>query len=279
MSWMIVSDSSCDIRTLENPADGVSFATVPLKIRVGDREFVDNSMLDTHAMMEAMHNYNGASTTACPSPEEWAEKFLMADNVLAITISANLSGSYNSAMVARDMVLEAHPEKNIFVLNSLSTAGEMVLAIWKANELIAQGLEFNSLVAQWQNWYQDRKILFSLANFDNLVKNGRMSKVVGFVAGMMNMRAVGQGSDDGRLDLLHKCRGEKRMLALLMEEMDHHGYNGEGTVVISHCENEDSALILKGGIEKKWPGAKVIILPCSGLTSFYAETGGIIIGY
>lgn len=279
MSWIIVSDSSCDIRTLENAAPDVRFATVPLKIRVGEREFVDNALLDTAGMMSAMHNYNGASTTACPSPEEWAEKFMMADNVLAITISSNLSGSYNSAFVAKDMVLEHHPEKNIYVLDSLSTAGEMVLAIWKANELIREGLNFDLLTREWDTWYQDRQILFGLANFDNLVKNGRMSKLVGFVAGVMNMRAVGCGSEDGRIELLHKCRGENRMLAFMLEEMDHRGYNGSGKVVISHNQNEKAALILKGGIEKKWPGAKVFVVPCGGLTSFYAETGGLIIGY
>ena len=138
MSWMIVSDSSCELRTLSNAAPGVAFSTVPLKIRVGEREFVDNAALDVDSMIEAMHNFNGASTTACPSPEEWAEKFLMADQVLAVTISSNLSGSYNSAMVARDMVLENHPEKKIHVLDTLSTGGEMTLAIWKANDLIAQ---------------------------------------------------------------------------------------------------------------------------------------------
>lgn len=279
MSWMIVSDSSCDIRTLQAPAEGAAFATVPLKIRVGGREFVDNTALDTKTMMDAMHNYNGASTTACPSPEEWAEQFLKADQVLAITISSALSGSYNSAMVAKSMVEENHPEKKIFVLDSLSTAGEMAIAIWKANELIAKGLSFEEVTQQWVNWYQDRQILFSLANFDNLVKNGRMSKLVGFMAGVMNMRAVGCGSDEGKLEMLHKCRGENRMLALLLEELDHRGYNGEGPVVISHCQNEKSANTLKGGIEKKWPGAPVTVLPCGGLTSFYAETGGIIVGF
>lgn len=278
MSWIIVSDSSCDIRTLDNAAPNVSFATVPLKIRVGEREFVDNALLDTTTMMAAMHNYNGASTTACPSPEEWAEKYMMADNVLAITISSNLSGSYNSALVAKEMVLENHPEKNIYVLDSLSTAGEMALAIWKANELIREGLDFDRLTREWDTWYQDRRILFGLANFDNLVKNGRMSKLVGFVAGVMNMRAVGCGSEDGRIELLHKCRGENRMLAFMLEEMDHRGYNG-GKVVISHSQNEKAALLLKGGIEKKWSDAEVFVLPCGGLTSFYAETGGIIIGY
>lgn len=279
MSWIIVSDSSCELRNLENPAEGVSFATVPLKIRVGQREFVDNAALDTRAMMDAMHNFNGATTTACPSPEEWAEKYMQADNVLALTISSNLSGSYNSAMVARDMVLESHPDKNIFVLDSLSTGGEMALAIWKVNELIGQKLPFQDLVVEWDTWFQSKQVLFALACFDNLVKNGRMSKLMGFVAGAMNMRAVGRGSEEGRLEILHKTRGENRMLALLLEEMDHRGYLGTTPAVISHCFNEAAANLLKNGIQRRWENAPVVVLPCSGLTSFYAEEGGIILGY
>lgn len=279
MSWMIVGDSSCELRSLANLAPDTAFSTVPLKIRVGEREFVDNAALDVDAMMNAMHNFNGATTTACPSPEEWAEKFLMADKVLAITISSNLSGSYNSAMVARDMVLESHPDKKIHVLDSLSTGGEMALAIGKANELIRQGLSFERVVQEWEIWFQQKQILFALACFDNLVKNGRMSRLVGFMAGAMNMRAVGRGSDEGKLEMLHKTRGETRMLALILEEMDHRGYQGLEPAVISHCQNEKGALMLKTGIEKKWPGAKAVVLPCSGLTSFYAESGGILVGY
>ena len=279
MSWMIVSDSSCELRRLENPAPGLSFATVPMKIRVGEREFVDNAALDTNAMMAAMHNYAGASTTACPSPEEWAEKFLQADKVLAVTISSNLSGSYNSALAAREMVLESCPEKQIYVLDSLSTGGEMALAIWKANELAAQGLGFDELVKEWEIWFSQRQILFALASFDNLVKNGRLSRIAGLVAGVMNMRVVGRGSEEGRLEMLHKTRGETRMLALLLEEMDHRGYTGQVPAVISHCQNEKAALMLKTGIERRWPRARAVVLPCSGLTSFYAESGGVIVGY
>ena len=90
MAWMIVSDSSCEIRELKNPAPGVQFALVPFKIRVGEREYVDLATLNTQQMLQAMTDYNGASTTACPSPEEWAEYFLQADNVFAFTISSNL---------------------------------------------------------------------------------------------------------------------------------------------------------------------------------------------
>ena len=113
MAWMIVSDSSCEIRELKNPAPGVQFALVPFKIRVGEREYVDLATLNTQQMLQAMTDYNGASTTACPSPEEWAEYFLQADNCIALTISSNLSGSYNAAVAARTMVLEEHPEKKI----------------------------------------------------------------------------------------------------------------------------------------------------------------------
>ena len=197
----------------------------------------------------------------------------------AITISSSLSGSYNSAMVAREMVLESHPEKRIHVLDSLSTGGEMALAIWKANDLVAEGLSLGEVVRQWEIWFQGRQVLFALASFDNLVKNGRLSRLAGFMAGVMSMRAVGRGSEDGKLEMLHKTRGETRMLALLLEEMDHRGYQGLEPAVISHCQNEAAALLLKNGIEKKWPGAKVVVLPCSGLTSFYAESGGIIVGY
>lgn len=277
--WIIVSDSSCELRTYQPQSEDTLFATVPLKIRVGEREFVDNSQLDTAVMMAAMHNYNGASTTACPSPEEWAEKFMLADNVLAITLSSNLSGSYNSAMVARQMVLDAHPEKQIYVLDSLSTGGEMVLDIMAFDRWIGQGKTVAEIADLAPGIALEHQILFSLACFDNLVKNGRMNKLVGFVAGRMNMRAVGRGSESGKLDVLHKTRGETRMLALILEEMDKRGFAGQHPVIISHCNNERAAKLLQNGIHAKWPGTEVMILPCSGLTSFYAEDQGIIVAY
>lgn len=278
MSWLILSDSSCELRSLPNAAPDTGFSIIPLKIRVGNREFTDNAALDVAAMMEAMHNYNGACATSCPSPEEWAEKFLLADKIIAVSISSNLSGSYNSALIAKEMVLENHPEKQIYVMDSLSTGSQMTLAVLKANELIAKGLSFEQVVKELEIYYATTQVLFTLSCFDNLVKNGRLNRVVGFVAGKMGMRIVGCGSEEGRLEMLRKSRGESRTLAVLLEEMDHRGYNGT-PVVISHCFNEASANLLKNGIENKWAGAQVSILPCSGITSFYAEDGGIIVGF
>lgn len=278
MTWALVSDSTCEIRSIDHLAPHTAFYTVPLKIRMGEREYVDNAMLDTKAMLDAMANYNGPSSTACPAPEEWAEKFLLADQVFAITITSSLSGSYNSAMVARDMVLESHPEKKIYVMDSLSCGGELALILWHVNELIREGVPFEEVCAEAERYCSERTLLFALANFDNLVKNGRMNRLVGFMAGKLNMRAVGIASDEGKIAMVHKTRGEIKMLAFMMEEMDRRGFTG-GPVVISHCNNSEGAHRLSAGIRAKWPDSKVTVLPCGGLTSFYAEEQGILLGF
>ena len=145
MAWMIVSDSSCDIRELRPLSPGVQFSLVPFKVRIGQREYVDLATLNIPQMMQAMTDYNGASTTACPSPEEWAERFLQADQVIALTISSNLSGSYNAAVAARAMVLEEYPDKQIFILDTLSCSGALASAALLANRLIGEGAGFEEV--------------------------------------------------------------------------------------------------------------------------------------
>ena len=238
MEWMIASDSSCEIRTLPDTAPGVQFALVPFKIRVGEREFVDLPTLNTKAMLQAMTDYNGASATACPSPEEWAELFLMADKSIALTISHNLSGSYNAALAAREMVLEEHPEKQIFVLDTLSCSGALAGAAELANKLIRIGTNFDT-------------ICIELANC----------------------------TEDGTIDFFFKTRGEARVLAKILEQMDEDGYDGVRPVLISECNNQNAANLLEHGIHAKWPDARVDIVPCSGLCSFYAQDQGVIITY
>ena len=216
MAWMIVSDSSCEIRELKNPAPGVQFALVPFKIRVGEREYVDLATLNTQQMLQAMTDYNGASTTACPSPEEWAEYFLQADNVFAFTISSNLSGSYNAAMAAREMVLEEHPEKKIFVLDTLSCSGALAGAAELANKLIGEDQTFDDICFALKKFADSTHILFALASFDNLAKNGRVNRVVGFIAGqtapkgrtMGHAGAIVGGAEDtaqAKMQIMREC--------------------------------------------------------------------------
>lgn len=129
MTWNIVSDSSCDLRTSSFQSDRVLFHSVPLRIQVGDREFVDNDDLVVPEMLEAMAAEKSASSSACPSPADFARAFEAGDCTVCFTISSNLSGTYNAAVMARDLVLEEHPEKRICVIDSRATAGAMVLLI------------------------------------------------------------------------------------------------------------------------------------------------------
>lgn len=279
MSWMIVSDTSCEIRALEHPAPGVQFALAPFKIRIGAREYVDLPTLNVPQMLQAMTDYNGASTSACPSPEEWAEYFLQADQVIALTISSNLSGSYNAALSAREMVLDEHPEKKIFILDTLSCAGALADAAELANKLIGEGLGFDDICFALKKFAETTHILFALASFDNLAKNGRVNRVVGFIAGRLNMRVLGRRTSDGRIDFFYKTRGETRVLARILEQMDADKYDGVHPVFISECNNPGAAKLLEHGIRAKWPEAKIRIVPCAGLCSFYAQDQGLIITY
>ena len=251
MKWMIVSDSSCEIRTLEGTVPGVQFAIVPFKIIIDGREYVDLPALDVPDMIRAMTAYKGVSTSACPSPEEWAAYYREADCVIALTISSNLSGSYNSAMAARDMVLEESPEKKIFVLDTLSDSGALADAAVLANRMIGEGASFERICEAITAYNDAGHIMFALSSFENLAKNGRVNRVVGFIADRLHMRVLGRRTPDGRTR----------------------------SVMISHCMNPEGAGRLRDSICARWSNARVSVVHCAGLCSFYAQEKGIIITY
>ena len=136
MTWNIVSDSSCDLRTCDFHSDAVHFELVPLRLQVGAKEFVDNDELSVRELLDSMAGEKSASSTACPSPGAFARAFEKADKSVCFTISANLSGTYAAAQMGRELALEEHPEKEICIIDSKATAGAMVLLIRRAKELI-----------------------------------------------------------------------------------------------------------------------------------------------
>ncbi len=279
MDWKIVADSSSDLTGGMPCAPGVAFDTVPLKLRLGEKEFVDVAGLDPLAMMAEMQQSPEATSSACPSPDEWAEQFRQADCSIGITITSALSGSYNSAMVAREMVLEEDPGKKIHIIDSLATGGAMVLLARKVNELIAQGLNFEEVRDRAEEYRKEVRVLFCLSSFDNLIRNGRMNKLVGTLASALNIRAIGQASAKGTIELIHKARGQARALAVMVEEMAAHKDLTGKPVIISHCDNLAAAEALQKLLEATFQKVQVTIMPTGGLTSYYAERSGIIVGY
>ncbi len=280
MVFGIAVDSACDLRELgEWGHSNVVFHQVPLKLRIGEKEFVDDKNLNFEAFMNELQAYKGKTGSAAPSPGEWAEAFEAADVTFAFTISKNLSGSYSSAEVAREMVLEQYPDKKIFVMNTFSAGPEESMLARKAVELIAEGKAFEEIVQALETYrVKTTRLLFILEHMDNLVNNGRVSKLSASLAGMLGIRILGRASDEGTLDLLYKLRGKLTVYNKCAEEMFARGFKG-GRVVIAHCLNEEKAEYLKNKILEKYPQSEVTIMPTAGLCSYYAERNGMIIGY
>lgn len=269
----IVVDSSA------NMAAEVSFvSSVPLKIITDHKEYMDNAELNTTAMVWDLQTYNGKSSTACPSPQDWMDAFDDKPYVFCIAITSNLSGSCNAANIAKADYEQAFPDRKVCVIDSLSTGGEMELIAEKIRELIAAEHTFDEICDIVKEYQQHTGLMFMLESMQNLANNGRVNKIVAKAAGILGIRAVGKASDVGTLEPLEKCRGEKKAIAALADHMVSMGYDG-GKMRISHCLNPAAAESLKANILAAYPGADIQIRPTGGLCSFYAEKGGMIIGF
>lgn len=276
--WKIVADSGCDYKELANLAPDTLFQSVPLSIQIDGTDYVDDATLDIDYMMDAMYASSKAATSACPSPQAYAAAYEGADNIIVLTLTGTLSGSFNSARVAKELVLEEHPHVNIHLIDSLSAGGEMDLLVSELNRLIAKGLDFDQVVESITAYQQKTKLLFVLTKVDNLVKNGRLSKLLGTVVGLLNIRMVGEASSQGTLELLQKARGHKKSLTAAFEELQKAGYAG-GRIVIAHRNNDKFCQQFSELVLATYPQADIELIPTSGLCSFYAEENGLLMGY
>ncbi len=286
MTWCIAADSSCNIRTF-TPESEATYRLAPLKINVGGAEYTDDEHLDIRALLDAMALEDQASSSACPSVGEWAEIFRTADNIIAICISSNVSGSYDAACTARNLVMEEYMRenggiitgKNIQVVDSRAAGGKLEVMVRLLDRyLTTKDATFEGAVAYVENLVQSSQVQYSLSSYDNLMKNGRMPRLVGTVATKLSIRILGTASSEGTIKIVGPTRGEKKMFKKIMDVMEGDGYRG-GMVYIDHVDNESGAMTLRTAIETRWPTAEVFVIPCGGLCSYYAEESGLIIGY
>lgn len=271
----IVADSSSDILDLTD----IAFAAAPLKVCTAEKEYVDDAALDVRAMVEEMENYNGRSSTSCPNPDDYLRAFGDARWVFCVTITATLSGSYNAAVVAKRRYEEMYPDRRVFVLNSLTAGPEICLIIEKLQELVLEGNDFDVICSEITDYRDETGLLFMLESMKNLANNGRVSPLVAKMAGLLGIRVVGKASDRGDLEPLNKCRGERKALETIVEHLHALGLRS-GKVRIAHCFNEEAARALKEMIREKFAKkVHVRLYRCRGLCSYYAEKGGMLIGF
>lgn len=278
MSWNIVTDSSCDLRNREVKEGEILFSTVPFIITVGKEDFIDEEDLDIAHMMDAMENCKEASFTACPSPASWYEQFKNGEETFAITISKNLSGSYNSACAARDMLHEENPEKKIHIVDSRSTGPTLIMINDKLHEMMEAGLPYETIVEKIEEYRDNCRVVFALCSYNNLVKNGRMSKIAGFVATKLGFWGLGIASPEGTIIIKDKMRGAKKAIRGIIGDMKERGIPKE-KVVICHCDNIEATEAIREEVKKEWPNVKVEAYDTRGLCSYYAERYGLIVSY
>lgn len=272
--FKIVADSSADVLSLS----GVAFDSAPLKIITKNAEYVDDQNLDVAAMVKDLSEYKGKSSTSCPNPEDWLSAFGDAEYIFCVTITGTLSGSYSTACIAKDLYESQYPQRKVFVINSLSAGPELKLIINKIREMILNGQNYSEICQNITEYTKNTGLIFMLESMKNLANNGRVSSFVAKTAGLLGIRVVGKASEKGDLEPLDKCRGNEKALRTIVKRMKDEGYNG-GKVFVSHCLNEESAKQLKSLLSNTFKNAEIDIYSCLALCSFYAEKGGMLIGF
>lgn len=274
MKIRIVADSSANMDYLEN----ADFVSVPLTIQAGEQSYVDNADLDVQGMLADLREYPGKTGTACPSVGDWYSAFGDADMVVGASITSGLSGCYNGARLAAKEYERDHPGRRVFILDSLSTGPELQLIIEKYAEYIKEGLSFDHIRGSIMSYAKKTRLLFSLERLENFAKNGRVNPAVAKVVGLFGIRVVGKASDEGTLEPTHKVRGERKAITKLFEYMKELGFQG-GKVRISHSYNEYGAHSLADLIREAFPLCDIQIRLNRGLCCYYAEEGGVLVGF
>ena len=270
----IVADSSCDLFALKN----TEFACAPMKIITAEQEFIDDPALDTDAMVDHFDKYKGKSKSSCPNTADWLDAFGDADDIFCVTITSGLSGSYNSACAAKKIYEADNEGKRVFVIDTLSAGPEVTMTVEKLEEYIAQGMPYEDICKHITNYLKKTGLVFMLKSLKTFANNGRVSPVVAKIVGIAGICIVGKASDEGTLEPMHKCRGEKRSLETLVETLKSEGFRS-GKISIGHCQNVSAADQLKKLILAKFKNAQVEIHKLKGLCSFYAEKGGVLVGF
>lgn len=278
MSFSIIVDSCCDL-TPEMRADPV-FRSIPLTIRVGGKDYIDDQSLDTSLLIYAMDQSQDASSSSCPSPGDYLEAFRRAEgDIYVITLSALLSGSHNSAWQARQMFLEEEPERNIHVFNSCSASVGEVLLAQKVCQLVRSGVVFSQVIAQVEKTIAETNTLFVLENLDNLRKNGRLTKVQAMLTGALRIKLIMGSTPEGEICKHGQALSIKQALAKLVDIMAADERHKGKILYIAQCLCPDRAQQLWELAKKSCQFSDVVITATRGLSSYYANSGGVIVAY
>lgn len=270
----LIIDSSSNMKS--DPDHNVE--VVPLTISFGGKDYIDDQNLNIREFLNDMNQNQVAGKTTCPSIQAWLNALEGTEKAIIITMTSGMSGTFSSALQAKTMYEEKHPTSQIIVVDSRSAGPELTIVLHGIEKMIQGDIRFVDLEEVIAKFRMRTHLLFILQSLHNLSLNGRVSPVAAKVAGLLKINLIGTASKEGKLGPLTKARGMKKAMRELLKYMKDDNYHG-GEVIIDYCENEKDAEIIKDKILAEYPDAQVTIRPMRGLCSFYAEEGGIMVGF
>lgn len=278
MAYKIIGDSCTDM-TAEMKQD-THFHLVPLTLQVGEARIVDDETFDQEDFLRRTKESPACPKSSCPSPEDYMKLYGGEEDVYVVTLSANLSGSYNSAELARKLYLEEKPHKNIKIFNSCSASVGQTLIAKKIQELIESGKSFEEVVSVTEKFREELKTKFVLENLDTLRKNGRLNNLQAIICSALNIKPVMGSNPDGTICKIDQARGIQKALMLMVKTIEQDAVrSSEKILAIAHCNNYERAVFVKEEVLKRVPFKDSFIVDTAGVSSMYAENGGIIVCY
>lgn len=278
MDFKIIVDSCCDLT--DEIKERFNISKAPLSINIGDKHFIDDENLNRNELLKAMKNSDQAPKTASPGPGPFLDLYRKYENTFVVTLSKELSASYQNAVLAKDLLVEEAEDKFVKVFNSFSASvGETMIA-YKLGELIEAGFKKDEIVEKAEKYIDEMQTLFVLDSLDNLIKAGRMGKLKGKLASFFNIKPVLAGTAEGTITLLDKARGSKRAIRKLIDKIGDKGDNLEDKVLgIAHCNALEKAEYIKKKAAEKYNFRKIIIVETAGISTVYANEGGIVLAF
>lgn len=274
----IVADSSCELTEKMKAAYDITL--VPLTISVEDRHYRDDEDLDVEAMLDDVAQSKEVPRSSCPSPQEFIEAFKKAGSIFAITVTAALSGTYNSAMLAKDMFLQEQQERFIHVFDSKGSSVRETLIAMKIGELIDKSFSEHEIVEEVNRYIENMHFYFQLGSLDTMIKNGRISRLKGIIANALNIRPILRANAIGEAELVENVRTEKKSIQRLVEIIGASCDDYPARILgISHCDALEKAEKLKAAIEEQYDFKEVFIVQMRGLSSLYTNRGGITLSF
>lgn len=278
MKFRIAMDSAGELtEAMKGRKD--EYVLVPLTIMIGQEEIVDDGSMDQMTLVEKIAASPDCPKTACPSPEAFYQAFdCEADHIYGITISSELSGSYQSAEIARKMYIEDHPDARIHVFNSRSTSVAETMIAMMITELEEAGAEFEEIIDKVEAYCLEKETYFTLDNLETLRKNGRLSNLKALTAAVLKIKPICRGTREGTIVQLDKARGTSKALLKMAAHAVKRARNPENHFLgISHVNCPDRAKLVRDAILKEIKVKGVVLQPAGGLSSTYANDGGVIL--